>query len=184
MPTRRGAKAAIVDTNVLLVADGKQVDISREGCSCCILALQLLMKQGRIAVDEAGAILREYLKKTKPWNPQKVGELFLKWVLDNHYNEARCDRIPITPRVDDSEDYEEFPRDERLQRFERADRKFVAVALAHPQRPAIQEASDTDFYEFREVLAEHGVRVDFLCESDLRRLYHRKHAEQARDTHD
>lgn len=184
MSPKTDAETAIVDTNVILVADGKQPDIGVEGRRRCVATLWSLVQSGRIVLDSGGAILREYLHKTKPWNPQTLGEAFLKWVHDHQYHESRCDRVPITPLAKDSEDFKEFPRDERLRPFELADRKFVAVAITHPQHPPIKEASDTDCYEFRAVLEEYGVKVDFLCEDDLRRLFERKHPHNTSHAHD
>jgi len=53
-----------------------------------------------------------------------------------------------------------------LARFDRSDRKFVAVALASQLNPNVLNATDTDWWHYRECLAKHGVRVVFLC-SDL-----------------
>jgi hypothetical protein len=57
----------------------------------------------------------------------------------------------------------QFPNDERLVGFDRSDHKFVAVALAHPERPPILNAVDADWWYYREELARHGIRVEFLC---------------------
>jgi hypothetical protein len=61
------------------------------------------------------------------------------------------------------EDYEEFPDDPELARFDRSDRKFVAVTLASRLDPDVLNATDTDWWHYRECLKKYGVRVVFLC---------------------
>lgn len=128
-------------------------------------------------VDSGDRIFNEYLNKTKPWNPQTVGEVFVKWVNDHRMNPACCDRLDITPKADDEEDFEEFPDDPRLATFERADRKFVAVAHAHPGNPPIAVAIDTDYYksDHRAAFADCDIPIEFQCENDLSRVYKRKY---------
>ncbi|MBI4493070.1 MAG: hypothetical protein HY690_09790 [Chloroflexi bacterium] len=45
----------------------------------------------------------------------------------------------------------------------RSDRKFVAVARACQRRPPVVNATDTDWWLFRDALKRHGVEVEFLC---------------------
>jgi hypothetical protein len=56
-----------------------------------------------------------------------------------------------------------FPEDESLSKFDLSDRKFVAVALVHPEHPPILNASDSDWSHFKTALAAYGVQVEFLC---------------------
>ena len=63
----------------------------------------------------------------------------------------------------DARGFEEFPGAPSLAGFDMDDRKFVAVALASGTGPEILNASDTDWWDFREPLERHGVRVNFLC---------------------
>lgn len=51
-----------------------------------------------------------------------------------------------------------------LENFDLTDRKFVAVALASGVDPPINNASDTDWWEFRDALARHRVTINFLCQ--------------------
>jgi len=92
-----------------------------------------------------------------------VGDAFLKWVLTNVTNPRYCETVHISPRDADGEGYMEYPDTEELAAFDSSDRKFVAVALAHPARPPILNAVDTDWWRFREALERHGVQIDFLC---------------------
>jgi len=167
----------LVDTGVILTADGKQQDVGTDGITKCVEKLMLVCKEGGLVVDSGDRIFSEYLNTTAPWNPQTVGEAFVKWVNDHRMNPVWCDRVSITPKADDDEDFQEFPDDPRLATFDRADRKFVAAAHAHPDKPPIAVAIDTDYYmpEHREAFADFGISIEYLCEDDLSRVYERKY---------
>ncbi len=93
------------------------------------------MKSGAVAVDDSFRILGEYQNKTRPNQPKGVGDAFLKWLLQNKANTSRVHLISITETPQDQ--FAEFP-DRALQPyFDASDRKFVAVAHAHPAKPAI-----------------------------------------------
>jgi hypothetical protein len=76
--------------------------------------------------------------------------------------------------LEGDDNFLEFPVDRALKNFDRSDRKFVAVALAHPERPPILQAVDSKWWGFKDALNRNGVRVEFLCPDDLQRLQVRK----------
>ena len=85
--------------------------------------------------------------------------------------DTQCGLVPITP-VDGSEnEFEEFPDDPALNDFDPDDRKFIAVAAAHPERPPILQAVDSQWWDFRNALSRNGVIVEFICEDDIQRLH-------------
>ena len=91
----------------------------------------------------------------------------------NWTNPEQCDLVSITP-IDDSEDaFEEFPDDPALDGFDPADRKFIAVARAHPEKPPILQAVDSQWLDFHEAFRRNGVTVEFICEDDIQRLHGR-----------
>jgi hypothetical protein len=151
----------VVDTNVVIVANGRESPQASIQCvAACIQSHREIMTAGRIALDRGDLIFEEYLPYAR-WHGQiRVGDAFFKWVFDHYWNPERCDLVPITPR-DNS--FEEFPAEERLAGFDPADRKFVAVAVSHPDHPPILQAVDTKWREFVEPLDERGVNVQFLC---------------------
>ena len=165
-------KTVIIDTNVILVANEKHPDVSPGCIAKCALRLQEIMEKGRIAIDDKHLIMREYLHKTSPETGKKSGDAFLKWVLRNTSNSERCDQVPL--QVHPERGFDSFPDDRRLEHFDDADRKFVAVAAAHPHHPDILQAADSKWWDWALVLQEHGLRVDFICEDDLRRFHQHK----------
>ena len=120
-----------------------------------------------VLVDEGWEILREYKRLCHPDGRPGAGDPFFKWVLTNRGNETRVRLVPIHVTADGA-DFTEFPRDSTLTAFDRDDRKFVAVALASSDSPPIVNATDTDWWLFREALARHGVTVEFLCPDLMR----------------
>ncbi len=126
------------------------------------------MKTGRIALDTGWRVITEYRHNLETRGQPGVGSAFLKWVLTNHRNPTRCSLVEITPKSSTQEDYEEFPRSSALRGFDPSDRKFVAVACAHEDRPPILEATDTKWWTYRRALSDSGVVVDFLCPQEIR----------------
>jgi len=165
----------VVDTNVAVVANGKSDQASPECVSTCAVRLRELMRKGRLVLDDGRRILREYMANIGRSGGQPMpGDAFLKWVHTNYSNPERCELVQITPRNSSETDFVEFPDDPQLSNFDKNDRKFVAVAAAHPDKPPILQAVDTKWWEMKEPLRRAGITVDFLCEKDVRSILHRK----------
>jgi hypothetical protein len=58
--------------------------------------------------------------------------------------------------------------------FDAPDRKFVAVAAAHADRPPILQAADSKWLDWQDALKEHGITVELLCPQDIRRFHANK----------
>jgi hypothetical protein len=162
----------VVDTNVILVANGQHAEVTGASRQRCVRWLEGLMAWGRIALDDGFEILREYQHKTHAGAGQGAGDAFVRWVLHHVDDPARCDVVRITP--DGGRGYTAFPADSRLSGFDPSDRKFVAVARSHPESPTILQASDSKWLDWAAPLAEHGVRVRFLCEEELQHFHQHK----------
>ena len=163
---------SIIDTNVVLVANGQHADVSPDCVTSCALRLQAIMSGQRIALDDAFEILQEYQNKTKPKTANRPGDAFVKWALQNNANPERCDLVTLTPH--DTRRYASFPEDDRLANFDPPDRKFVAVAAAHHQHPPILQAADSKWLDWEAALTDHGVSVEFLCPDDIKRFHKKK----------
>ena len=136
----------IVDTNVLLVASKKAPQASETCELSCEKYLQNLMHTGVLVIDSHWLIIKEYMNKNSQSGQQNAGDKFLKWVLLNHTNTNRCEKATITQIAEN--DFAEFPRSPDLAKFDLSDRKFVAVALTHPAKPAIANAVDSDWRNY------------------------------------
>jgi len=162
----------VVDTNVPLTAN--KTDYDPKCVLACVAAIRALMQSGQIVIDDQFQIINEYKNKLSQEGQPGVGDAFLKWVLTNRTNPARCTQVKITPLDRDPRDFEEFPSDEALSSFDPSDRKFVAVSCAHPERPPILEATDSKWWGLREALEKCGVKVHFLCPEHIQELHKRK----------
>ena len=156
----------VVDTNVPLTANGRAEQASLSCINRCARRLDEIMKQHTLVLDDAWRIIKEYQNKLHSSGQPGPGDAFFKWVLRNWANPRRCVLVPITPcdTSKDDRDFGEFPHNvPALSGFDRSDRKFVAVALKHPEHPPVLNATDSDWWNFREVLADYGLTVEFIC---------------------
>ena len=161
----------IVDTNVAVVANGRTEQASEDCENMCIDRLaEITTGLVKLALDDQRRIIEEYHKNLSPDGQPAIGDVFLKWVEINWTNPERCDLVSITPVDGLENEFEEFPGDPALEDFDPDDRKFIAVALAHPQKPPILQAVDSKWWDFRDALHQHRVRVEFICEDDIQRL--------------
>lgn len=162
----------VIDTNVILVANGQHADVS-SGCTvACAQRLYEMKQTGRVAIDSGYQILLEYQHKTTPNVGKRPGDVFLKWLLQNASNPQRCDQVALTGH--DERGFESFPDDARLEAFDPPDRKFVAVAAAHPDKPPILQAADSKWLGWAPALREHGIDVEFLCPRDIVKFDNKK----------
>jgi hypothetical protein len=156
---------SVVDTNVILVANGQHGDVSPECVASCALRLQSIMENGKLAVDDQFKILLEYQNKTIPKNGNRPGDAFVRWALQNNANAARVDRIELTENPERG--FNTFPDDPDLFDFDASDRKFVAVARGHANSPPILQATDSKWLVWNAALQRHGVSVEFVCPDDI-----------------
>jgi hypothetical protein len=166
---------SIIDTNVILVANGQHSDVSPDCVTACAIRLQAIMSGQRIALDDAFEILLEYQNKTSPKTANRPGDAFVKWALQNNANPKWCDLVVLTPH--DDRVYDSFPEDARLDNFDPPDRKFVAVAAAHDEHPTILQAADSKWIDWEPALKDHGISVEFLCPADIQRFHSNKFGE-------
>ena len=163
---------AVIDTNVLLVANGQHSEVSMECVTECVRRLQAMEKTGVTVIDDGFRILGEYQNKTSLNPPKGVGDVFLKWLLRNAGNPARVELVSLTESEQDR--FTEFPDPALEPSFDAPDRKFVAVAHAHPDKPPIWQAADCKWLDWWPSLQAKGVRVEFLCPEDACGFYRNK----------
>jgi hypothetical protein len=159
----------VVDTNVVLVANNSHANVSPECVIACIKHLQALMDTGVVVVDDAYRILNEYQKKTTPRKAKGVGDVFVQWLRQHLRQEQHVHQVPLTEIG--VERFAEFPDAALEQTFDPDDRKFAAVAHAHPDRPPICQAADCKWVDWWPALHTHGLRIEFICRDDICRFY-------------
>jgi len=156
--------AVVVDTNVAMVASRLAPHADDRCVAACIRCLTEIRESGGLLVDESGHILREYTNNLGHSGQPGAGHAFAKWAHDHQAIPSMVASVVITATVNGGwRKYEEFPSQPALQRFDKGDQKFVAVALASEKNPRILNAVDSDWWNHRAALAAAGIKVNFLC---------------------
>jgi hypothetical protein len=164
--------ATVVDTNVILVANGAHADVTDECIESCVLALHALTQKGVVVIDDAHLILSEYGRKTSPRKGKGVGDVFVKWLYQNMGTRTKCHQVSLTEHAEN--DYAEFPVPALIPAFDAPDRKFAAVANAHPDKPPILQAADCKWLDWHDQLHAAGIAVKFICPADAQQFYRKK----------
>ena len=153
----------VVDTNVLVAANGRETHADEACQLTCIEALEKIVANGVVALDSLGLILNEYMKHCSFKGEPGVGDMFFKHTHDNQHNQAKCSLISITNLPDQPDNFLQFPNNPALNGFDPSDRKFVAISAACPRHPPICNATDSDWAEFESALTQEGITVEQLC---------------------
>lgn len=165
----------IIDTNVINTANGQADHMSSDCEEACIDFLIEFMEKGVLVVDDKrngeSEIINEYERQISYNEDDIIGNRFVKWISWNERDPDHIERIPITPSNHCEVWYKEITKGIGLENFDRSDRKFVAVAFAHPEHPAIVNATDTDWLEVMEILSSQGIEVINLCSNEIERIH-------------
>ncbi len=149
--------AFVVDTNVAIAANGRETHADDLCRLACMEKLEHLVERGTVTVDKSGLVLEEYANHLCLSGNPGVGDAFFRHVFNNQYQNHRVRRVAVTPSDDDRRGFEELPEN----RFDRSDRKFLAVAVA--AKAVVLNATDSDWGEHESLMDELGVEVKQLC---------------------
>lgn len=152
----------VVDTNVAIVANGRDTHASLTCQLKCIEYLELIVSSGVVCIDQLDLILAEYHKKLNFGGQPSVGDQFYRHVFENQWITNKIERVKITP-TDDNGNFEEVPDSAGLKGFDPDDRKFVAVALSSKGKPKIANAVDSGYSKFNSLLRKLDLCVEELC---------------------
>ncbi len=155
----------LVDTNVAKTANlatqpDPDSDVSDACVLACIEAVEHVIKKRGLIIDAGDEIFDEYRRQLSMKGQPGVGDRFMKWVHDNRWSLRHSQRVRITKN---GHSYEEFPKHDGLNDFDRSDRKFVAVANAHANKAPILQATDSKWWGWKDALSQVGITVQFLC---------------------
>lgn len=169
-------RKCVVDTNVPITANlaVNPAGIPDDLAICvleCIKSVEHVVRHGGLVLDAGDEIFDEYRRNLSMSGQPGVGDKFIKWVHDHRWNFPDSDRVSITKNNDS---YDEFPNHPGLSAFDPSDRKFIAVANAHPQKPPVFQATDSKWWGWKTALEEAEINVDFLCPDYIEAKYHQK----------
>jgi len=137
----------------------------------CIFAIRQVMITDGLVLDADDEIFKKYIRHLALSGQPGPGDEFIQWVHNHSYDFHNVERVEITKN---GETYNEFPSHEGLKAFDISDRKFVAVANAHPEKPPILQATDSKWWGWKDALAEVGVTVDFVCRDYIEAKFKKK----------
>lgn len=165
----------VIDTNVLLVADGKGTHMGDACRVVCMERLDRVKTSEQVILDDRWFVLGEYHNRLSPHGRPTPGNAFLKWLLQVQGDSSHVELVTITPTNAEQTTFAEFPPDAALEAaFDPADRKFVATANAHPEKPPILESADSKWLGWEDQLKKHGIKVEVLCRGELKAIRERK----------
>ena len=147
----------VVDTNVPIAANNRERRWSEACQLTCTEALEALMRDGVIAIDDSEDIIAEYEKHHQHAGEPSMGDAFFIHVVTFSGTPERVHRVPISPNDDEERGFDELPPNS----FDPSDRKFLAVAVA--ANAVILNATDSDWHEHDPLMKQLGVEVRQLC---------------------
>lgn len=156
-------KHVVIDTNVLVVSNGLTTHADSACVEACIARLVHARADEKVVLDLNGLILGEYDRYCTPWNPQRPGDQFLRWLLQVQADPTKCERVELVETGNPARPVEPFPADPDLARFDPDDHKFVASVHASVDSPHVVNAVDGDWRDYQKPLQRNGVEVQFLC---------------------
>lgn len=162
-------KSVVVETNVIAVANELADHVDVDCITACIDALHTAQKKRKVVIDSNQLLFQEYFRYANRSGQPRTGDAFIKWLWDNQANIKRVECVSISPLASAPDNFKEFPNDPSLNQFDPSDRKFVAVARASKRNPAIINATDSDWWAFRDRLKANGVTVKFICPQMMKR---------------
>lgn len=167
-------RCCVVDTNVATTANGANSGAPESCVAASAVALEAVMKTGHVFLDEGGRIVAEYRANLSAKGQPGPGDAFLKWLLTHEWGGQRVTRVAITPKAADDQDFAELPTPPMGTVYDLSDRKFLAVAAAHPDRPPILQSFDSKWWGWQAALSAIGVTIHFLCKDAIEAKYNEK----------
>lgn len=165
----------ILDTNVPAKAA-----VSPESCPAeelkmqraCMKYIEELTenKNRKLVLDLDHEIWKEY--HTNVYKNSNMGKIFFKWLYEYYATISPEDNIKLQKNSEGK--YLDFPYDENTEEFDESDKKFVALANAHEEKPPIIEAADSKWIGFEECFAKYGIHIEFLDRDYAQKMYEQK----------
>ncbi|MEW9546941.1 hypothetical protein [Nonomuraea sp. NPDC050783] len=149
----------VIDTNVLIVANGKADHMSSGCANSAIEFLEHAESRAVVVLDSSGQIFEEYERYCSFKGQPGLGDHFF---LHLHRRQAdpRCvQKVHITP--DGNGSYEEIP--DGLRAFDPSDHKFVATAIADERKSVIVNCADSDWRQAAQELTHNHIVVIEIC---------------------
>ena len=166
-------KRCVIDTNVLITANkAARLNMNDDVLNyphlieACIKTLQKIRDKGiYVVLDVGDEIFAEYIKHLSFSGQPGLGDSFFKWLYTARWSFPDSERIRLHKS---KSGYVEFPSAMESAGVDPSDKKFFAVANAHPAKPDILEAVDADWWKWVDAAKQCGIRIRFMDEQYMR----------------
>ena len=150
----------IIETNILVGANGGADHLSIDDQEKCISFIKLYKEESLTYIDSLGLVFKEYQKYCSFSGKPNVGDYFFKWLWDNQANDKICKSVEINPIDEDGCNFRELSALPKLDKFDKSDKKFVAISVSSNKEPTIFNACDSDWNQFSLAFKEYGIKVE------------------------
>lgn len=166
----------IIDANVVLLSGAAVNNIPKDQVICarkCIKFMKKFMENSKssLVLDAEGRILKEYRNAYLLGGSPNMAAMFCIWA-HQHMPKNAEDFVSMVEVAEN--EFQSYPDSEKLKKFDPPDRKYIALAYNHKEKPPIVEASDSKWWGIKEALEENGLRVDFIDEDYIKEKYMQK----------
>lgn len=166
----------IIDANVALLAGTPVSKISVDQLRCakeCAGFIKNFIEnpKSRLVLDDEGRILKEYRNARAIGSTPNLATMFCIWA---HQHLAMEEQDFIHLNEIEQDQYREYPDDVQLKEFDPPDRKYIALAYKHSEKPPIVEASDSKWWGIKEALKSYGIDLIFIDEEYIKNKYVQK----------
>lgn len=149
---------AVVDTNVLVAANGRATHADEVCQLRCVDELARIAREEVVCVDSRWLIMGEYERRTTQRGQTGPGTAFFKQIWQRTCDPSKVHIVAVEPLDVEGRDFSDpaLPPNNL-----KKDAKFLAVAVKADA--AIVNALDSDWNEHRELTNRLGVEVRQLC---------------------
>jgi len=152
----------VIDTNVFVVASSGSHDLA---LTCLEFLEKILEEQHTILIDDFyDQKSRNYISEiANEYSSNLSSQDAAFWILQkirSYEPDGIIKRVTVK-KDKNNKYYLNFPKDSKLKKFDKSDRKFVTVAILSNMDPEIVNAVDTDWKTFETILKKY-VKLKFL----------------------
>lgn len=159
----------VVDTNVPIVANGRNTNATVECRLAAVEFLNTLHMHGKTIMDLGGKIQKEYRRYLRPSGEPGVGDRFYQMILSSAPSRVERIELPCDPATGE---FVDFPSTPALANFDASDRKFAAAARRCGV--PIANATDTGWLDHYPALKANGIMVELVCGCDAAKWFEGK----------
>lgn len=137
----------------------------------CIEYIERLINgNDELVLDLDYEIVNEYRNNVDA--SSNIGRLFFRWLYQYIGKMDLSNNLKL--EKNEEGEYMGFPLDEDTKGFDPNDRKYIALANLHPQKPPIVEGTDGKWFGYVSAFRKYGIKIVFLDEEYVQKMYKKK----------